>query len=115
MARLRVNDYIDICTNNTHNATSWQVALDPDFTQIIDQSLKDTVNVKEWVTPLPKIDGNGYYADLDNLYSRVKVHIDDTESPWFVMEPVNQNKQRVIYTYPDGHTEEYDSLEIGLN
>jgi hypothetical protein len=92
MAKLEINDYIDIGTGGFHNATSWQVAKDPEFKEIIDESLKDTVNVKEWHTMLPKRpeDGPGYYADLDMLYARVKVHVDEYESPWEVLEPKSQ-------------------------
>lgn len=99
MACIKVNDYIDLGTGGVHNATSYQVALDPEFTQIIDQSLKDTEHVKEWHSMLPMIDRPGnYYADLSALYARIKVHVDDNESPWFVLEPKDQNKQNVTIT-----------------
>lgn len=98
MAKLTILDVLDVGTGGFHNATSWQVALDPDFTQIIDESLKDTVNVTEWHSMLPNIEGSGYYADLDNLYARVKAHVDDYESPWFVLTPKSQNIQNVIIT-----------------
>jgi len=115
MAMLSIIDYIDINCKGYHNATSWQVALDPDFTQIIDESIEDKVNVQTWHTMLPKIDGNGYYADLDNLYARAKVHIDNSVSDWFVMEPKNQNKQKIIVTELDGTLTEYDSIEDNFN
>jgi len=115
MATLRINDYFDLGTKGYHNASSWQVALDPEFTQIIDESLNDTVNVKEWKTMLPMIGGGGYYADLDNLYGRVKVHIDNTVSDWFVLAPKNQNDQTVIYTEGDVTVKTVNSLDINLN
>jgi hypothetical protein len=98
MAKITITDIIDVGTGSYHNATSWQVALDPEFTQIIDQSLNDKVNVKEWHSMLPKINDNGYYADLDLLYARVKVHIDSYESPWYVLRPKSQNIQNVTIT-----------------
>lgn len=98
MAKLTIESYIDIGTGGYHNASSWQVALDPEFTQIIDQSINDKVNVKEWHSMLPKLNGAGYYADLDALYARVKVHVDDYESPWFVLPPQSQNIQLVRIT-----------------
>ncbi len=98
MAMLKIIDYIDICSDGVHNATTWQVALDADFTQIIDESINDTVNVKEWHSMLPVINGIGYYADLEELHARVKVHIDDAVSEWFVLPVVNQNVQTVIIT-----------------
>jgi hypothetical protein len=98
MARLIIQDYIDISSDGVHNATTWQIALDSGFTQIIDESINDTVNVKEWHSPLPFITGNGYYADLDQLYARVKVHVDDAVSEWFVLPVANQNIQAVTIT-----------------
>ena len=47
MAMISIKHYIDIGTGGVHNATSWQIAKDKDFTKIIDQSLKDKVNVKK--------------------------------------------------------------------
>jgi len=115
MALLRIIDLIDINTKGFHNATSWQFALDPDFTQIIDESLKDTVNVKEWHSMLPKITGDGYYADLDKLYARAKVWIDDNVSEWLEFTPLNQNDQTIIVTELDGSISTYDSLSDGFN
>jgi len=115
MAMLRVNDMIDINTKGFHNASSFQVALDPEFTQIIDETIKDTIHVKEWHSMLPKINEDGYYADLDNLYARVKVWVDDNESSWFVTEPKNQNKQKIIVTELDGSITEYDSILDNFN
>lgn len=116
MAMLYITDYIDFATKGYHNKSSWQVALDPDFTQIVDESLNDLVNVTEWNTPLPKIGGVGFYKDMDQLFARVKVHIFNSESPWYVInEPINQNNQIVKYTYPDGTIRIENSLDIGLN
>jgi len=100
MAKLVINSYQDVGTGGFHNASSWQVAKDPAFTKIIDESLNDTVNVTEWYTMLPKLpeDGPGYYADLDLLYARVKVHVDEHVSPWFELEPKNQNIQDITIT-----------------
>ena len=117
MAMLYIGDYIDFATKGYHNASSWQVALDPEFTKIIDESLEDKINVESWNTPLPKIGADGYYKNMDQLFARVKVHIFNSVSPWFVIhEPINQNEQEVEYTYPDGTVKHYDSsLAIGLN
>ena len=51
---MEVLEYTDIGTGGEHDATSWQFAKDPDFTKIIDESLNDTVNVKKWVSMLPR-------------------------------------------------------------
>ena len=116
MAMLYITDYMDFATKGYHNASSWEVALDPDFNNIIDSSYEDKVNVKSWNTPLPRINASGFYKDIDHLYARVKVHIFNSVSPWFdISDQLNQNKQVVKYTYPDEHVEIIeDSLEIGL-
>jgi len=100
MAKILINDYIDVGTGGVHEATTWQVAKDPDFTKIIDESIEDYDNVTEWHSMLPKLpeDGSGYYADLDMLYARVKIHVNGYTSPWFVLEPKSQNIQDVIIT-----------------
>lgn len=104
MAHIKVIDYIDVGTGGYHNATSYQIAKDPEFEKIIDQSLKDTVNVNIWHSMLPKLDEDKvpgeplYYADASALYGRVKVWVDDFESRWFNTPVVDQNVQDVIIT-----------------
>ena len=120
MAKIVVNDYIDIGTGGFHNATSWQIAKDSEFTKIIDESLIDTVNVKSWHSMLPKLEEDkvpgesNYYADLDILYARVKIHVDEHESPWFVCEPKNQNIQDVVITEKDKEDIYTTSIEINM-
>ena len=114
MAQLELKDFIDINTGLFISATSWQVSLDSNFTQIIDESLADEINIYEWNTKLPKIDESGFYADLDNLYARVKVHIGETVSEWFVMEPKSQNQQTIVVNDTDGSTTVYENNEINM-
>ncbi len=108
MARISLEGFDSLGTSSVHTATSWQVAKDPDFTQIIDQSMNDTKNLTSWVTPLPKLaedtlegETYPYYDNLKTLYARVKVHIDDTVSNWFVLGPKSQLVQKVIITQED--------------
>lgn len=115
MALFTIKNYYDFLTKGYHNATTWEVALDPEFTQIIDRTVKDTTNVKYWHSMLPKITGTGYYADLDKVYARCKVFIDDDESDWFIVEPVNQNDQIITYTEDGKEDIIVNSLEIGMN
>jgi hypothetical protein len=98
MATVYLEDFIDLGLDGRHDATSWQVALDINFNTIIDESLVDKVNLTKWKTPLPTINGDGFYSDLSALYARIKVHIEDTESPWFVLPTENQNYQQVTIT-----------------
>jgi hypothetical protein len=110
-----VEDYISINAGTYHNATSYQVALDKDYTMIIDQSLKDKINVKSWHTPLPKINEPGFYSNLEKVYARVKVWIDDFESPWYVLPIVNQQDQVIVVTEEGKEDQTYNSLEIKMN
>lgn len=102
MARIELKDYMDIATKGMPTATSWQVALDKDFKNIIDESLENKESIYEWITPLPKIDNpDDFYDDLDELYCRVKLHIYDTVSDWFVF-PVNTQKDYEINYIENG-------------
>lgn len=105
MASMTVNDYIDVGTGGVHVATSWQFAKDKDFTQIIDESIKDYKNVKKWHSKLPKRtedksspEAEEYYTELDELWGRCKILVGETESDWFVIGPMSQRKQRVMVT-----------------
>ena len=105
MASMTVNDYIDVGTGGMHVATSWQFAKDKDFTQIIDESIKDYKNVKKWHSKLPKRaedksspEAEEYYTELDELWGRCKILVGETESDWFVVGPMSQRKQRVMVT-----------------
>ncbi len=115
MARFAINDYISLGCKGYPNAASWQVALDGEFEHIIDESLNDKVNVHSWISPLPKIDGSGYYADLDEVHARVKYHIDGDESEWFVLTTKNQNDQEFIITENKEIIETLNSIEAGIN
>lgn len=102
MAHINLYDYIALGLDmNGHDATSYVVAKDPEFNQIIDQSIHDTTNLFKWTTPLPKRiedGGKGYYSDLRKLYAKVKLHFGEFESPWWVIDMENQCIQRVIIT-----------------
>lgn len=116
MAYMQVLDYVDVGTGGEHDATSWQFAKDKDFTKIIDESLKDTVNIKKWHSMLPKLpeDGVGYYKDLDMLYGRFKIHVGDYESQWFEVDPKSQNYQEVVITETGKDDIHTDSDAIGM-
>lgn len=112
--------YIDIGTGGRHNATTWIVAKDKFFNRIIDQSLKDTVNLKEWTSPLPKLpedkldpNADEFYADLDTLYLRVIIHIDGFDSPPVEIGPINPLNQNVLITKDKEILEKTNSKDLG--
>jgi len=117
MALFKLNDFIDYHTHGSITEISWQVALDSGFTQIIEESIKDHVNVREWYSMLPVIgatDGS-CYADLSNVYARVKIHIGLVDSDWFDMVPLNQNNQIIFVTELNNTTTTYDALADNFN
>lgn len=116
MAYMEVLEYTDIGAGCEHTATSWQFAKDKDFNLIIDESLDDKVNIKKWVSMLPKRpeDGEGYYKDLDMLYGRFKIHAGDYTSRWFEAEPKSQNYQEVTITEEGKDDIHTDSDAIGM-
>lgn len=109
-----IEDYISINAGTNHNATSYQVALDKDFTMIIDQTLKDTIHVKSWHTPLPKINESGFYSNLEKVHTRVTVWINDFESDWFILPIVNQRDQPIVVIEEGKENIAYNSLEINM-
>lgn len=103
MARLVVGDFIDMSTGASHDATSWVVAKDPEFNLIIDQSIRDTVNIKEWHTMLPKRseDGEGYYKAEEELWVKIQIHMGATDSNWLVIGPKSQTYQEIAISEDD--------------
>ena len=67
MARFYVKDFIDLGTSVYHDATTWQVAYDPEFNHIIDESIEDRINVKEWNSPLFDKEKNDYVKDQEQI------------------------------------------------
>jgi len=133
MAKFTIDDYIDFGNNGFHDATTWQVSDREDFSNIIDESIHDTVNVKSWISPLP-INGSAtkFHADLDTVYCRVKIHIDDVTSDWFYIGReevivngivtgytwngiINQNDQPIRVTELDGTVSHYNSITDNFN
>ena len=102
MAKLTISK-IKALGNATHVSTTWQVAKDVNFLDIVDESIEDTENLLEWITPLPKGDGT-FYKDLSMLYARVKIHYVTNgvtkESNYFMLNSCNQLEQKekeIIY------------------
>ncbi len=117
MATIRIGDYMSIGTGYNITAVSYELSDDPNFTELLDFSYNDTINIYEWKSMVPKRDGTGYHGDLDNLYARFKIHQGKTCSKWFYTKSKNQNDQLVIFTKggKDNIVETANSLEINFN
>lgn len=90
MAMMSIGNALTLGVTSEHTATDWQFALDEQFTIIIDESINDKEHLKKWHSPLPKVDGDGYYSDLDMVYGRVRARYGDHVSPWYVIYKTQQ-------------------------
>ena len=129
MATIHIDDFIDYGTKGWHAATSYQIATDSNFNNILDESIWDEVNITSWNTPLEDKNNPGtFFTELSSLHARVRVHIidrytdengnlveNDVSTPWFVVPTANQNDQPIIVTNIDGTETVLNSLDIGLN
>ena len=68
--------YDDIGSGGPQVASSFEIALDPEFKNIIDATYFNRNALESWTSPLPKIDGPAgtYYTNLDKLYARGRVY-----------------------------------------
>ena len=68
--------YDDIGSGGPQVASSFEIALDPNFTQIIDATYFNKTALESWTSPLPKIGGPAgtYYGNLEKLYARGRVY-----------------------------------------
>lgn len=83
MANIEIEKYLTLGASTPLIATSYQVALDEDFTQIIDEIHESVEHKMYWNTPLPKIDGNGFYSDETQIYARVKLFLKNDDGTLF--------------------------------
>lgn len=117
MARFKFEDYYDLGTKGYPTAGTWEASLNPEFTDIIASVYKDAKSRSVWVTPLEYVE-NGVtkaHSDLENIYVRCKLWIDDDVSDWFYLDPTNQNDQTVVYTENKEIIKTVNSLEAGFN
>lgn len=113
MAKISIRNIKFIGMRHRHDATDWQVALDRDFSRLIDESIDDEKNLLEWHTPLKKIDSIGFYSDENMIYARARVRFKNYKSDWIVLTD-NQNYQEVIITENDKENIYTNSDEIGM-
>lgn len=96
MAHIKIQKYITLGNSSPLAATSYQIALDSEFTQIIDEIHMSEEFKLQWWSALPKIDGPGFYSDETALYARVKLFLRDDDGvlyapgDWFVINEANQ-------------------------
>ena len=96
MAKLEITEHIHFATNSPHTATSWQVSLVPDFSTLIDESVRNEEDLLIWYSKLPKPDGVNFYGDETIIYARAMIHFKETDSPWFDLNNYNQKLENKI-------------------
>lgn len=88
MATIKICDFITVFQEGKHIATSYQFynGVNDD---IIDESIRDTVNLTEWNSQLSDGEG-GHYRHLADLRARVRMHYDDQDSKWIELGSYDQ-------------------------
>ena len=93
---------------------TWEAALDSSFTQIIDRTINNPNAIYSWTSPLPKIGEPGYYVDLPELHARMKLHIHDSVSDWYVLPVVDQRDQEITTTENGVVTGTFNTITHGI-
>ena len=106
MANIEINKYLTLGASTPLIATSYQVALDKNFTQIIDEIHKSEEHKLFWSTPLPKINASGFYGNETAIYARVRLFLKDDKGnlfapdDWYVLPVMSQvdysNKHKIF-------------------
>lgn len=88
MATIKICDLITIFQDSEHIATSYQFynGLTND---IIDESIRDTVNLLEWNSQLSDGEG-GHFRNLTDLRARVMIHYETSDSEWLEIGSYDQ-------------------------
>ena len=95
MAKVLLKDFFINNSTTQIVAVTWQIALDPEFNVILDESIFDTENILMW-EPLILHKGTGQKLDSDEeLYARLKIYTIDAgvtnESDWFNAKLIDPN------------------------
>lgn len=118
MATFVLEDYISIGTFMGITAVSWRALRGKDMniqSNILDESIFDTVNIREWNTPLRiSPDSNICHADIKTLYVAIKIHQGDTCSPWYISPAANQHKQMLHFRENGVIVNSVDSLDTNF-
>ena len=120
MAKFYLKDYVK--TNDVSGvvAVSWQIALDPTFILLVDETIENRTDIDVWSSPLKRIDSQGLYDDSTKLYVRVKIYTENNgelfESDWYPVELNDVDDRIVNLTDKYGNVIsqiEYDNSPIG--
>lgn len=118
MARIIIEQFTEAFTSGDIHAVDWIIAKDKDYTKIIFESLKDTENIDQLITPLPKLqedrrEGDSeFYNNLNELYIKVRLWSSNTVSNWYEIGPKSQQEQMVPITENNKIKEEKSSYEL---
>ena len=114
MATFCFSEHRSLGAKGMPTAGTWEVALDPSFTQIIDRTVNNPDAIYTWNSPLPKIGEPGYYVDLPELHVRMKLHIHNSVSDWYVLPVVDQRDQQITTTENGVVTKTLNTIKDGI-
>lgn len=97
MATVEICDHVDLFKSSEHIASSFQF-YNGLTGEIIDETIRDSVNLLKWNSQLR--DGNGgHYRDLTDLRARVKFHYENEDSDWVELGSYDQtNPEQPVYS-----------------
>lgn len=88
MATIKICDYVTAFQEGEHIATSYQF-YDGTTNKIIDESIRDKVNLTKWTSQLQ--DGNGgHYRNLTDLRGKIRLHYDGQDGDWIELGSYDQ-------------------------
>ena len=114
MATFCFLDHYSLGAKGRPTGSTWEVALDSSFTQIIDRTTNNPDAIYSWTSPLPKIGKPGYYTDLPELHVRMRLHIHNSASNWFVLPVVDQRDQEISTTEDGVVTGTFNTITDGI-
>ncbi len=82
MARLVLTEVLTLGVSVTLLATDWQIALDPDFNNLLVDVVMDEDNVYSLTTPIRNPNGT-IYTGNGPLYARCRIFVGDEYMAWY--------------------------------
>ena len=97
MATIEICDQVTVFIPGAHIASSFQF-YDGDTDMVLDETIRDTVNLLKWNSQLARPEG-GHYRDVTNLRARVRFHYDGYDSPWIELGSYDQkDPEQPVYS-----------------
>jgi hypothetical protein len=87
MAKFYITEVVTLGMDKSFTGADWQISRDEDFTDLIVDIEKDTVN-REYLHIALRDPVTGEIVDgYDGVYARVRYHYEDIMTPWHIANP----------------------------